>query len=260
MSDLVIAEDRGPVRHVVLNRPQKRNAFNAELLQATGAALRGAAEDPAVRCVVLRGAGPVFSAGMDVAALAEAAGAPERLRTFRRACLEAFNLAEEMTKPVVCQIHGVCLGGALELALACDLRVLSEDAFVGLPETRLGLVPDVGGCSRLPQVVGLGRAKELVLTGRVIGAADAERYGLANRVAPPDRLGAATQELVDELLACAPIAVGLAKRLLDASARPALSTTLELEISAQEQCARSDDVREGVQAAAERREPRFAGR
>jgi enoyl-CoA hydratase/carnithine racemase len=260
VSDLVVTEDRGPVRHIILNRPEKRNAFNAELVLATGAALRAAADDSSVRVVVLRGAGKVFSAGMDVAALAGAATAPERLRAFRRDCLTAWNLAEEMTKPVVAQLHGVCLGGALELALACDLRVLSEETMVGLPETRLGLVPDVGGSSRLPQVVGLGRAKELILTGRVIGAVDAERFGLANRIAPAERLEAVTQELVDELLGCAPIAVGLAKRLLDASARPALSTTLELEISAQEQCARSEDVREGIQAAAERRPPRFTGR
>jgi enoyl-CoA hydratase/carnithine racemase len=138
--------------------------------------------------------------------------------------------------------------------------VFAEDAHVGLPETRLGLVPDVGGSSRLPQIVGVGRAKELIMTSRIIGAADAERYGLANRVAPADRLEEVTNELVAELLACAPIAVGLAKRLIDASARPALSTTLELEVAAQEQCARSEDVKEGVRAAAERRAPRFLGR
>jgi len=260
VSDLVISEDRGHVRHVILNRPDKRNAFDGELVLATGAALRAAADDPNVWVVVVRGAGKVFSAGMDVAALAGAASQPERLRAFRRGALDAFNLAEEMTKPVIAQIHGVCLGGALELALACDMRVLSDDAFVGMPETRLGLVPDLGGSSRLPQVVGLGRAKELIMTGRVIGAQDAERIGLANRVAPAEQLDAATQELVDELLACAPVAVGLAKRLMDASARPALSTTLELEIAAQELCARTEDVREGVQAAAERRAPAFKGR
>ena len=194
MSDLVLTEDREAVRHVVLNRPEKRNALNLELVEAIGAALRDAAADPSVRFVVLRGNGPVFSAGMDVAALAEAASAPEKLRPFRRACLEAYNLAEEMPKPTICAIHGVCLGGALELALACDLRVFADDAFVGLPETRLGLVPDLGGSSRLPQVVGVGRAKELIMTGRVIGAADAERFGLANRVARR-RLDAATDEL-----------------------------------------------------------------
>jgi enoyl-CoA hydratase/carnithine racemase len=255
--DLVITEDRGAVRHVVLNRPEKRNAFHAELVQAVGAALRAAAEDAAVRCVVLRGNGPVFSAGMDVAALGALVEQPAGGRAFRRACLEAWNLAEEMPKPVVAQLHGTCLGGALELALACDLRVMAEDAWVGLPETRLGLVPDIGGASRLPQVVGVGRAKELILTGRVIGAVDAERFGLVNRVAPASDLDAATEALVAELLACSPVAVGLAKRLIDASARPALATTLELEVTAQEVCIRSEDVREGVRAAAERRAPAF---
>jgi len=258
--ELVLTEDRGPVRHVVLNRPQKRNAFDGALVLATGAALRAAADDPAVRCVVVRGAGPVFSAGMDVAALADTAAAPERLRSFRRACLESWNAAEEMAKPVVCQIHGVCLGGAMELALACDLRVMAADAAMGLVETRVGLVPDVGGSSRLPQVVGLGRAKELIMTSRLVGAEEAERIGLANRIAPAEELEDATQRLVDELLACAPVAVGLAKRLVDASARPALSTTLELEVAAQEVCARTEDFAEGVRAAAERRAPRFQGR
>jgi enoyl-CoA hydratase/carnithine racemase len=258
--DLVITEDRDAVRHVILNRPEKRNALNEDLVLGIRHALRAAADDPAVRVVVVRGNGPVFSAGMDVAALAGVAAEPARLRAFRRACLEAWNLAEEMTKPVVCVIHGVCLGGALELALACDLRILADDAHVGLPETRLGLVPDLGGSSRLPQVVGVGRAKELILTGRVIGAADAERFGLANRVAPEDRLDAVTGELTAELLGCAPLAVGLAKRLVDAAARPARSTTRELVIAAQEQCARSEDVKEGVRAAAERRAPQFQGR
>jgi enoyl-CoA hydratase/carnithine racemase len=260
VSELVLAEDRGAVRHVVMNRAEKRNALNLELVVAIGDALRAAADDPAVRVVVLRGAGPAFSAGMDVGALAGAAGAPERLLAFRRACLEAWNLAEEMAKPVVAQVHGACLGGALELALACDLRVFAADAVAGLLETRLGLIPDLGGCSRLPQVVGVGRAKELIMTGRVIGGEDAERIGLANRVGPADRLDQVTQELVDELLACAPVAVGLAKRLVDASARPALSTTLEMELAAQRICAGTEDVEEGVRAAGERRAARFTGR
>src|SRR3954462_14801136 len=119
---LVISEDHGAVRHVVLNRPEKRNAFNDELVLAVGAALRTAADDRAVRCVVLRGAGPMLSSGMDLAALNAGAAGAEDLRTFRRHCLEAWNLAEEMTKPVICAIHGACIGGAMELALACDLR------------------------------------------------------------------------------------------------------------------------------------------
>ena len=254
---IVETEDRGAVRHVVLNRPGKRNAFNQELVVATGEALRAAAADPSVHCVVLRGEGAMFSSGMDLGSLAGLAEEPEMLRPFRRACIEAWNLAEEMTKPVICQIHGACIGGAMELALACDLRVIAADALVGMPETRVGLIPDVGGSSRLPQIVGLGRAKELIMTGKLIGGEEAERIGLANRVAPAGELGAAVQQLVDELLACAPLAVALAKRVMDASARPALSTTLELEVIAQERCAASPDFAEGVSAFREKRQPQF---
>jgi enoyl-CoA hydratase/carnithine racemase len=257
---LVSTEQRGAVRHVILDRPEKRNAFNADLVRATGAALRAAADDPDTHVVVLRGNGPMFSSGMDLGALAEAAGQPERLRAFRRACIEAWNIAEEMEKPVICVIHGACIGGALELAVACDLRVMAADAITGVPEVRVGLIPDVGGSSRLPQLVGVGRAKELVLTGKLIGAEEAERIGLVNRVAPPDELEAATQGLVDELLACAPVAVGLAKRVIDTSARPALAATLELEVAIQERCLRTADFAEGARAFAEKRQPEFSGR
>src|SRR6476646_8827531 len=245
---IVLAEDRGAVRHVILNRPEKRNALNDEVVLALRERLDAAAADRDVRCVVVRGAGPMFSSGMDFAALGALAADPGRLREFRRPILETWNLLEEMAKPTICQIHGACIGGAMELALACDLRVMAKDAVIGMPETRIGLIPDVGGSSRLPQVVGLGRAQELVMTGKMINGDEAERIGLVNRTATIDKLGPETQHLIDELLACAPVAVGLAKRVMDASARPALVATLELEVAMQELCARSEDYREGAKA------------
>ena len=257
---LVITEQHGPVRHVVLNRPEKRNAFNGELIAAVGDALRAAAADTSSRCVVIRGAGPMFSAGMDLESLGELAANPDTLRPFRKAILDVWNLPEEMAKPTICVIHGACIGGAMELALACDLRVMAKDAVIGMPETRIGLIPDVGGSSRLPQVIGLGRAKELVMTGKMIDGREAERIGLVNRTATIDKLGPETQKLIDELLACAPVAVGLAKRVMDASARPALATTLELEVAMQELCARSADYAEGAKAFQEKRQPEFSGR
>jgi len=237
--ELVVTEDRAHARHVILNRPDKRHAMGSALLTELAEALRAAGEDPSVHCVVLRGNGPVFSAGVDLGELAaqgESDDPQATLRRFRGIFLTAANLCEEMPKPVVAQIHGVCIGGALEVALGCDLRVMADDVKLGLPEVRLGLIPDVGGCSRLPAVVGVGRAKELILTGRMIDAREAERIGLANRVVPASELEQATQELVDELLAVAPVAVGRAKRIIDAAAKPALAVTLEQEIIAQEPC------------------------
>ncbi|HEX3392184.1 MAG TPA: enoyl-CoA hydratase/isomerase family protein [Solirubrobacteraceae bacterium] len=236
MREIVITEDRGHVRHVVLNRPEKRNAMNQELLHELAAALHEAEAEDSVHCVVLRGEGNVFSAGVDLGELMSFAGDPAVLRPFRGVFLECANACEEMPKPVICQIHHTCVGGALEVALGCDLRIASSDSQLGLPEVKFGIIPDVGGCSRLPAVVGVGRAKELILTGRTIDAHEAERIGLVNRVVAPDELEQATQALVDELLANSHWAVGRAKRVIDASARPILAQTLELEVSIQEYC------------------------
>ena len=243
-----------------MDREEKRNAINDEMVLSLGEAFEEAAADPSVHCVVVRGEGPMFSAGMDLSSLRALSEDPGNLRPFRAAVLRAWNLLEEMPKPTICQIHGGCMGGAVELALACDMRVMAEDGAAGLVEARIGLLPDVGGCSRLPAVVGLGVAKELIMTGRVIDGREAHRIGFANRVAPPDELEAATEQLTGELLACAPMAVALAKRVMDAAAKPALASTLEQEVTAQSLLARSEDFAEGARAFLDRRQPEFAGR
>ena len=257
---LVLVEDRGAVRHVVLNRAAKRNALNQELTGELGDAFEEAAADEGVRVVVLRGDGPMFSSGMDLADLRALSEQPARLREFRDPILECWNLLEAMPKPTICQIHGAALGGALELALAADMRVMAEDAAAGILEVRVGLLPDLGGCSRLPAIVGLGNAKELIMTGKVIDGREAHRIGLANRIAPAGELDGCTEALAGELLAAAPRAVALAKRVLDAAAKPAFASTLDAEVEAQQELAASEDFAEGTTAFLEKRPPAFVGR
>ncbi|HZN87807.1 MAG TPA: enoyl-CoA hydratase/isomerase family protein [Thermoleophilaceae bacterium] len=257
---LLETEDRGAVRHLILNRPEKRNALNGELIQALGAGIEAAAGDDSVRVVVVRGEGALFSSGMDLNDLRRLSEDPAGLRRFRRPILAWWNLLEEMPKPTICQIHGAALGGAFELALACDFRTMAEDAVAGIMEVRVGLLPDVGGCSRLPAVVGLGNAKELIMTGKAIDGREAHRIGFANRIAPAAELDELTSALANELLACAPRAIGLAKRVMDAAAKPALALTLEQEVAAQEALAASADFAEGAAAFFEKRDPQFAGR
>jgi enoyl-CoA hydratase/carnithine racemase len=257
---VVATEDRGPVRHIVMMRSEKRNAINDEMVLGLHEAFSAAAADDSVHVVVVRGDGPMFSTGMDIAALSDLSDSPENLRPFRRTILQTWNLLEEMPKATICQIQGACIGGAMELALACDMRVMAEDAITGMVETRIGLIPDVGGSSRLPAVVGLGLAKELIMAGKLVDGREAFRIGFANRIAPAEELDAATDQLVNELLACAPRAVGLAKRLLDKAAKPLFEDSLLREVDAQEELAGSEDFAEGTRAFLDKRQPEFAGR
>jgi enoyl-CoA hydratase/carnithine racemase len=257
---IVITEDRGPVRHVVLNRPEKRNALNGELVEALREALTAAAADPEVKALVLRGAGPMFSSGMDVGALGQLAAEPAALRGFRRPILETWNLLEEMTKPTVAQIHGACIGGAMELVLACDLRVMAADAIIGMPETRVGLVPDVGGSSRLPAVVGLGGRRSSSwppsssTARRPSASASSTAWRRPTSSTPPRRGCSAS---------CWP-----ARRSRSAwpsgswtpRPSPGLAGSLELEVTLQQICVATDDFAEATRAFAEKRQPEFSGR
>jgi enoyl-CoA hydratase len=248
----VRVEMSGPVTSVVIDRPEVRNAVDRATAEELADAFRAFDADESQAVAVLTGAGGTFCAGADLGALdnrvepdGDGPMGPTRLR---------------LGKPVVAAVEGYAVAGGLELALWCDLRVAAADATFGVFCRRWGVPFVDGGTVRLPRLVGTSRAMDLILTGRPVGAEEAERIGLVNRVAAPEELEAATQQLADELLACAPLAVGLAKRVLDAAAKPALAATLEQEVAAQQLCAQSEDFAEGAKALAERRLPQFAGR
>ena len=263
MSDAsVTTRIEGAVCFVALDRPAKRNAIDRALLAALVGALEAAERDPAVRAVVLHGTGPVFSAGVDFGMLRGdvADGTAAAFRTRVRGMQAALTRIETLEKPVIAALHRFAAGLALELALACAVRVASADCELGLPEVRLGLVPDVGGTTRLVRTVGYARAKELIMTGRMIPAERALALGLVSEVVPVGEHLAAATRLAEEMAANAPLAVAMAKRLIDLGAGRDTHGFLELELWAQSLLKPTDDARDGARAALERRPPRFQGR
>jgi enoyl-CoA hydratase/carnithine racemase len=244
---LVLVTREGPLAVLSLNRAERRNAIDASLLEALRAALAGVRDDPEVRAVLLRGEGPVFSSGIDHALLMTAF---EKLRTtsFKHVhhdVQDVFNGIARMEKPVVAALHGVCLGMGLELALACDFRVAERGCVLGLPEVAFGLVPDVGGTTRLVRTVGLHHARLLVLTGRTVTARAAARIGLVTEVgadaADAERRARA---LCERLAAHPPAAVGMAKSLLDTAASVSTGVSLQIEGVVQNLLARDPAIAE----------------
>jgi enoyl-CoA hydratase/carnithine racemase len=262
MSSLVTSRRDGALRYVALARPEKRNAIHRDMLLALVEEIAAAEREPEVRAVIVYGEGPVFSAGVDLAMLAGDVKGDQGLpfRTLVGDMQAALSRLEAIEKPVIGALHRYVPGLGLELALAFDLRVATADCELGLPEVRLGLVPDVGGTTRLVRTVGYARAKELIMTGRMIRAEEALAIGLVHQVVPPGEHLAAAARLGEEIAANAPLAVGLAKRLIDLGANVDKQTFLAMELLAQSILLRSEDVREGARAVAERRPPRFTGR
>ena len=207
MSALVLSEQREGLLWITLNRPEKRNAINFDLWAQLDAAVRQAAVTEGVRAVLLQGAGPSFSSGIDVTnfmllAQKYGEGWRQRMRTITADFQAVLNRLERLELPTIALLHGHCLGLALELALACDIRLAAEGTRLGLPETRLGMIPDVGGTTRLTRLVGPARAKELIFTGREIDAAQAAGWGLVNHVVPAGALVERGEALGAEVSVC----------------------------------------------------------
>jgi len=222
-------ERTGPTATLWLDRPDKRNAMDAAVMKELAAALDTVGGDRDVRVVVLRGRGPIFSSGIDHTLLAEVFGATQHapFLHLHHQLQDVFHKIGRLHQPVIAALHGACIGMALELALAADIRIASEDCVLGLPEIVFGLVPDVGGTTRLVRAVGEPRARELVMTGRLVKARTAERYGMIHEVAAD--LDARIKARVDQLVAHPATALGLAKTLCQASGEADATTSFRLE-------------------------------
>ena len=249
MSELILARRTGNVFEVILNRPAERNAINDEMMSAIAAAFDQAEREfnDGARVVLVRGEGRVFSAGIDLNQfLTPAEGLRKNLFPFTERYQAVFNKIERCSLPVICVLQGYCLGMALELALACDFRIAAERAKLGLPEARLGIIPDVGGTVRLIKLVGPSRAKDLIMTGRNIDLSQALEWGLINAVFPKSELEHGLAQFVELLVASAPLAVSYAKRVVNDIADN--SRGLQIEAWAQAQLFRSEDFRNAIQA------------
>ncbi len=264
-NSLVLRRQEESFLIVTLNRPEKRNALTIEMLEAVSATIRSADENPDIRAVIVEANGPIFSAGIDVMALAgvrAAAGAQHPGRWLRRLAEQlqhALNAIEATETPVIGALHGRVMGLGLELALSFDLRVAADDVELSIPETRLGLVADVGGTTRLSRTIGPSRAKDLLMTARSIGAEEALNWGLVNRVAPAAELHTAALDLARRIAQNAPLAVGMAKLIIDQGGGLDKHTQMALERWAQSQLIATSDVAEAMTAFMEKRPPDFKG-
>jgi enoyl-CoA hydratase len=256
--EFLAVEKTGRSAVITLQRPEKLNALNAETIAELNRAVRDASADADVGGVIITGAGTkAFVAGADIAELARM-GPLTGIRVSRQG-QETFRFIERMPKPVIAAVNGFALGGGLELALACHLRLASDNARFGLPEVKLGIIPGYGGTVRLPRLVGRGRALEMMLTGEMIDSAEAYRIGLVNRVVPQPDLLPAARQLLDKIIANGPAAIALAIEAVDHGMNTGIDDSLILESNLFGLLAATEDMKEGMEAFLAKRAPEFKG-
>ena len=257
MSDVVLYEVRGRAALVTVNRPDKRNALNDQVRTDIKAAIRRAAADAAVRAVILTGAGDkAFIAGADIAEF-EGKTPVQQWRDMSND--PVYDVPEECPKPVIAAVNGFCLGGGMELALACDIRIASGNAKFGQPEVNLGIIPGGGGTQRLPRAIGVAAALRLILTGEMIEAAEAHRLGIVSEVCAAAELMPRALAIAELIASKSPVAVASAKQATRAALSLSLDEGLRLERSLFAMCFASQDKIEGVKAFLEKRTPEFPG-
>ncbi len=262
MPDL-LAERDGELLVITLNRASKLNALSFDMLGLLEEELEKASESRDVQVVIVVGAGAqAFSAGLDLGLLFEHVSSNpsgEKIRKVQRELQVLFNRLEEMEKPTIAAIEGSCLGGGLELALACDLRVASSDAKFGFPESKIGMIPDLGGTTRLARHVGPGIAKEWIFTGQHYSAVRALELGLINELVVPGDALIRAKNLARKMTANGPLALAWAKRVIDRGLTMSLKDSLDLEQDAMTEILPSAELKEGVLAFLEKRAPKFRG-
>ena len=258
MSETVLLERQGGVAVLTINRPDKLNALNQQVRDETMAHLEALRGDDAVRCIVITGAGEkAFAAGADIG---EFRGRTPLNQRYAMRSPRVFDVMASFPKPVVAAIQGYCLGGGLELAMSCDIRIASERARFGQPEIKLGLIPGGGGTQRLPRLVGLGRAMRMILTGEMIDAAEALRLGLVDEVVPHGELRESALALAERIAAFSPLALQVAKEAVRASEQFPLAEGIRYERDLFCLLFSSEDMQEGVAAFLEKRPAAWKGR
>jgi len=244
---------------ITFNRPAALNAMNTETMQELASALASCRADEAVRVIILTGSGDkAFIAGADIEEMKNMP-AVDAL-TFLELGHRTLRALETMEKPVIAAVNGLALGGGAEITLACDIRFASDRARFGVPEVSIGLIPGWGGTQRLPRLVGMGRAKELILSGDMIDAARAYEIGLVNRVIPHEKLMAETTAFAEKLAARPAFAVKMAKQSINYGFDLSLDNAIQLEAQCCAQCFSTQDQKEGMTAFLEKRPPRYVGR